>query len=331
MKVGFRRAVIVFILSAFVAAFVVCSFIFSFNYIGRPFPGFLVYPNLIVSPFSMSRWLPPTEGVSYPWVLDSIDSKPLRSSGDMEGALSSLKQGEIHLFTLIKGSERMVKGFPVAIFRLSDFLGTCGSLFLSVMIIVATGIVVGTIHAGITSLWLFFFCLCLAGWMGTLPDWMISHRIPWALSLFTSLTPAAFFGLALFYPSPLTPMRRHQMLIAAALIILVSPIFFLFIHNLHSPESYVKIDTLLAFLCVFSCFACIIRLAFSTSSKETRDREIARFAFIGLIISAGIGLIPLAVILYFFHTAYGLAANSVILVILPPCSLAWALWRARAL
>lgn len=139
---GVKRAIAVCSLSAPVLAAAICSIACSLGFLGRPFPGFLSYPNLLVSPFYLSGWIAPQEGAVYPWALESVDSAGIHTAKELERTLSSMSPGEIHVFTFKKGDDRMTKGLPMTIFHLSDYLGACGLMALSGLTMIAIGIVV---------------------------------------------------------------------------------------------------------------------------------------------------------------------------------------------
>lgn len=317
----------VLLLSTPVMALLLCSMVYSYQYVGRPFIGFLMFPNLLISTFYAPWWLAPKEGVLYPWVLDSIDSKPLRSASDLDGSLSSMNPGEIHLVALKSGNEKMSKGLPVVVFRLSDYLGVCGPMLVSGFLTIVIGILVGILLPGSPAVWsVLFFCLSLGGFVGTAPDWSVSHRIPLILLLFSTMTPASAMDLALFFPSPLPGVRWYHGLIPVGIGLFIS---LMFLMSLPYPETYAKVDTINGIFIGLSWIAYAGRLVgLGRSLPDKKDREIARISLLGGITPFAFALLPVLITIFIFHTPYALYAFSLLFTVFPPAAMAWALWRA---
>lgn len=326
MLSAMKKAAITVAPGSSVAALMVWSFLSSWSCIGRPFLGFLVYPNLLVAPLYLPWWIPPQEGGIYPWTLESIDAMQVHSFGEMDTILATLTPGDIHMLTLRKGNDRRVKGFPVTIFHTSDFLGICGPLFVASLILIAIGIFVGiSAPRGPPSWSLSAFCLFLAGWMGTYPDWLVSHRIPVALLLFCSFSPAAVAGLALSFPFPLARLRGRSWPVPLIVCIIGSTVFILFLLSLPSTTRYAWVDTLNTALVVLYISLLGLRLTkIVISAQDPRKRRIARISLVGGLIPFGL-MFPFVVVQFFFHTPFFLFAFVPPLTALFPAAMAWGL------
>lgn len=327
-----KKAALSICLSVPVWTAILCSLAFTVSEVGKPFPGFLVYPNLLVSPMDLPWWLPPKEGVSYPWILDRFDAEHLSSAEDLDRTLASVERGEIHMFTFTKGGERLVKGFPITGFLFSDFQLLCGPFLATGIIVAAIGVLTGVFLHGSPGAWsLVFFCLFTGGLLGTVPDIMLSHRMPWAHLFFTSVAPATGLGMALSFPSPVKWMRGRQAIIPFIVIAAALPVFILFLLTLPSPESYVKIDTLNAFLAILSVIACFIKFAVAATSPVQKDQIIAKYTLLGVFFPFMVVMIPFAAVLYIFHVPMGFFVFLIPILVIPPGVMAWALHKTSAL
>lgn len=322
-----KKAVTTAVLSAPVILLTLASLYCSMGNIGRPFGGFLVYPNLLVSPLYLPWWIPPQENVIYPWALDSVDSVSIRSSTGLEAILSRTAPGEVHIFTFSQGEQRTNKGLPIAVFRASDFWGVCGPMGFTALALSAIGIfLLFRVPWSAASWSVFFLCQFLGGWMGTHMDWMVSHRIPWALLLTVSMTPASAMAVALLYPSPAFPLgRRGYFIVLSLLAALGLGDFILFTQALPSPQRYARVDTLNAGLIGLSVIGIGFRLMWSAASPRAADRAAARTVILWGLSPFAFAMIPFAAFLYFFHIPYGLFTFSMPLAVLPPAAMAWAL------
>lgn len=319
-----KKAFIPLVVSAPVLALVTMSFVFSLGFVGRPFPGFLVYPNLLISPFHLPGWLPSQEGVFYPWVLDSMDSLPMGSSRELSRSLVSVRQGDIHLFTFRQGNERVVKGLLIVTFRWLDFVGVCGTLFVTGIVIIAVGA-----YASLRMPWdrmpwpLIFFCLSLGGQLGYLPDWMVSHRFPWVLPFFSSMAPSFALGTLFSFPSSMKGLQGRGWIVPCASVCLGSAIFALYLFA-SSPERYVVTDMLVTGLFViFAVFFGLRMTHLATSSPHVKERRIARICLLVGYAPSVLIIGPIGFILYFFHFPYSLFTFSIPLAVLLPGAMAW--------
>lgn len=323
-----RRALFVG-LTAAVLAVVVISFVSSLAGVNRIFPGFLVYPNLLVSPFYLPRWIPPQEGIAYPWTLEAVDSTALHSAAELDAALSSLASGEIHLFTFRKDRDRVTKGFPVTTFGSADFFTLCGSMFIAGLFIIAVGICAGFIvHRTAAPQVLFLACLAQGGWMGALPDWMVSHRIPLVLPFFVSMATAFTVGYPLFLPFPWPKLTgRHQVIALPGLVALGVVLFALFLPALTDTNFYLRMDSLTVVLLAV-CWALyagrLVRIL--TSTPQGRDHSMARTSFAGFFVSAFLG-VPFVFLVYFSHISFPFMPIFPLLSVIAPASVAVALWK----
>lgn len=327
-----KKVIITMIISAPVLILVGLSVVFAIGAVGRPFPGFLVYPNLLISPHYLPGWLPPEEGITYPGALDSIDSVHLRSAQDQDAILAVMTPGDVHLFTIVKGEDRVVKGLPIVRFQPTDLLGICGPLMASALIVLATALFIGaSIPSCPASRSLFAFCLSLGGWMGTLPDWTISHTIPLALPFFVSMTSGALTSLYLSFPSPSGRCQRRPALIPVIGGIVGFCIFALYALSISSPSGYAVIDSMYTGLLTILWVSFGVRLARTWGpAADGKDRLIARVSLWRGFIPFGILMVPL-VFFFLFHIRYGLHAFSLPLMCIPPVAMAWALYKGSRL
>lgn len=233
------------------------------------------------------------------------------------------------MFVFAEGIDRMVRGLPIDIFRFTDFIGVSGPFLVAALLITIAGVFVGSCLPWTSgSLSVFFLCMALEGWMGTYPDWIVSHRIPWAQLFFAAMTPASAFAVAAFFPSPLPFVRNHAFLVVLSLLCEGITVFTLFSLSLSSPEQYAHMDTLNGGLCLVSGISFGIRMSLIVaSSPDARNREAARISLLQGLFPFALASIPFLMIVFFFHTSYALISFSVPLVALPPLAMARALYK----
>ena len=112
----------------------------SLDWIGRPFPGFLLMENRVVPSVSGYDW--PQADIFHSQVL-AIDGEPVSSVADIYARVAGRPPGSTFEYDLLRGGERFRVSLPSRIFQWRDYVAVYGILLLIALINLVLGGIVG--------------------------------------------------------------------------------------------------------------------------------------------------------------------------------------------
>lgn len=128
----------------------------AFQWVNKPFAGFLMHRRLVVSVTGVPSWTGIRAGLRPADKILQIDRNPVVSVKDLEKATRSKEVGTLIEYTVQRGERVFSVSAPTMLFSFSDFLMTFGSSLLMGVIFLAIGTVVFILKPDIVVSWLFF-------------------------------------------------------------------------------------------------------------------------------------------------------------------------------
>ena len=264
----------------------------STSLVGRPFPGFLISSNGVVSAFGSDDWPGVHAGLDAWDVVRSVNGRPVRSAAGILEAVRGEPVGTPIRYGIQRGSRRFEAVVPSRLFGLRDFVREPLPWILTGVFVGGSALFLYAIRPGAatfgfavfgTAIGVSFFRLDLFGGGG--------GRLFQAVLPFV---PAALVHLALVFPRRASWLVRSPRLlwipygISAAIGTARAAFFF------DSPGLWTRLDQLsFAYAGVASVFLLGSFTWRAFRSPEIADRERARIVLLGLlpaIVAAGTGL-----------------------------------------
>jgi signal transduction histidine kinase len=103
----------------------------SLEWIGRPFNGFFMTRNRVVTPIALKHWSGPKAGVPYRSQLVAIDGQPVESVTQAIEAARQAGPGRVLNYTFARQGKRVTVPIPVVTFTSFDHFTIFGSYFLN--------------------------------------------------------------------------------------------------------------------------------------------------------------------------------------------------------
>lgn len=203
--------VLVALLAVF-AVFVPCT-INGLDWIGRPFPGFLVLQNGIVVSMGRSDWARLGSRRTQWTRLLAVDGQPVSSGRELHQVLERADPDEPLAYTFRQGTESFRLALPARPFDLGDFLGVFAPMLgIGLLVILAGAFVALRRPDAPEARALFAVCVSLGLAAITGPD---QYSPCWFVPLFflgVAAVAPAFVHLALVYPQRSRLLRHGRRL-----------------------------------------------------------------------------------------------------------------------
>jgi len=291
-KKGVSReaALIAFLALVCAGIFLTCVFN-SLQWIGKPFPGFLLMDNRVVPAAGLPQWTGLQAGKIFMCELVAVDGHPVQSSQWLREYIASMTPGKALQYTFHRGDETLELSIPVMLFTGKDFLLLFVFYFMNGFAFIVVGFVVRIIRPGNpASLGMFLLGLC-AGLFATTgcdlygPHWFFRLHV-----LMECCMPAAIVHLALVFPEMSRRVRERPALLAlpylAALVLAAYYEIFLY-----HPGRYVLSHNLATYAFGFAMAFMLVMITLryiQTANMLTKQRIRVLFLgyFTGLAIPA---------------------------------------------
>jgi signal transduction histidine kinase len=196
----------------FIALFLIGgTFVASFHWISRPFPGFFLHENLTVGPYFLPGW---TGGVAGVRALDrvvAVDGRVLQQRGDLYDLVKRSPPGSRFLYHVIRDSQSLEFVIPSMTLSLHDWFLSFGVYVVMGMAFLIIGVAPYYFNASSpAALPLCFMVMAVFIWFETTFDFMTAGTLPKELRILgLALTPSAAVHLALLLKSGKPLGRSH--------------------------------------------------------------------------------------------------------------------------
>jgi sigma-B regulation protein RsbU (phosphoserine phosphatase) len=185
----------------------------ALQWVGQPFPGFFLDPNLVVSESWDESWTGPQAGLHHRDRVLSVNGEPVNSSQEVIKLARARGKGAVLTYTVQRGAETEEIAIPTMGFRWRDFVLFFAAVYVSGLAYLLLGLLVYTqcpdVDVGRVFL---LFCLSFAAFAVTLFDMLTDHTFSrlWVLAL--PFVPATMLHLTLIFPERYQAIRRRPYL-----------------------------------------------------------------------------------------------------------------------
>lgn len=197
---------------------VVGALLSSLQWVNRSFPGFFVYANLTVAPYSLPQWTGRGEGLRFLDRVVAVQGEPLNNSQTLYDAVRAAPPGSKFSYTVENEGQIVQLTIPSMRFTFHDWLLSFGTYLLAGLGFLVIGFTPFYMRAASPAAApLFFMVSAVFVWFAATFDFMTTHYLPKEVRVFAlTLTPSAalHLGLALIGGfDGLKRARRHLYLI----------------------------------------------------------------------------------------------------------------------
>jgi signal transduction histidine kinase len=194
-----QRRLFLFITGVLVVLLVGQTLTSSSRWLNQNFPGFFVYQNLAVGPYSLSGWSGAAAGLQSLDRIVSVDGRMVRERGELYAHVRTLAPGTAVRYQIDRATERVEIVVPTKVFALRDWLLSFGIYVLIGLAFLAIGVMPYIYRSSsLVALPLCFMVLTVFIWFQATFDFMTDNALPKELRIFAlCLTPSAAIHLAL--------------------------------------------------------------------------------------------------------------------------------------
>lgn len=303
----------------------------STKFVNRPFPGFLLLNNMMISQVSLEHWtINSNEDVnSYDKVL-AVNGRDVQKATELYDVVANSPEGTSFTYKLENNNEIYSENVPSVIFKTGDYIEVFFIQFIVGLIILLTGIIVFALKPEfITSKILLLFCICVANWFVLDFDYQTTFSLVYDVNLaylFQIFTPGLVIILAFVFPKPIRLFEKYKELMLVPVLFSLS-LFLLQNHFKGNPVIWEKLDTVLWLYIAVSTLFLTSYLAYGYyNSEDPLYKQRALVALIG----SGFGFFAPAALAFFFVLFGYVNINFLTLPLLFfPVSLAYAIVKHK--
>ncbi|HEY3185999.1 MAG TPA: hypothetical protein VGJ70_00900, partial [Solirubrobacteraceae bacterium] len=196
-------------LSLAAAALSIAAIAGSIAHIGRGFPGFIVWDNLVVVALGRPGWSGIAAEVPFRSRVVAVDDHTVRSRGELTARLEAQPVGTVHAYTFETVEGREARAVPSMIFTLGDYVATMGVYALNGLVFLVAGLAVFYLKPESRQARALLAFGVVYGLMAVVcVDLFTAGRLDPVYFIVQGLCPAALLHLALTFPEPRRPVKR---------------------------------------------------------------------------------------------------------------------------
>ena len=304
------------------------TLIASFQWINRPFPGFFLYANLAVGPYSLPQWSGKREGLKFLDHVVAVQGKPITHPKALYDLVRRYPAGYQFQYTVEKRGKPFQLMIPSMNFSFHDWLLSFGIYLLTGTGFLAIGFIPFYLRStSPAAAPLFFMVSAIFLWFTTTFDSMAAQMLPKELRIFAfTLTPSVGIHLGLLLTKGRNGHKDHWLYLS--LIYGISILLGLFYAStFHGPLEIWHWALRVSY--GYSCLGALIFLALLWAAlrrpKSVLERSRLRVVLIGAIL--GFFLPTLGTVLtsfFYWEVPYNLL---LIPTVFFPLSVAYALLK----
>ncbi|MGH7899922.1 MAG: sigma 54-interacting transcriptional regulator, partial [Candidatus Binatia bacterium] len=277
-----RRAVwLLFCAFAALAAFVTVR---SIGFVGKPFAGFLMSPNGMVSLFAADDWTGVVAGLDAWEVIREVDGRPVTRSAEVLEIVRRRPPGTVFRYRVLgRDGERSVE-VPSMLFRTSDFLGEELPFLVTAVAFALAGLLIYVTRPGWANFGFAVFGMAIGAAL-LRADFFIEAALgAYLLQWMLPLVAAALFHLGLVFPDRPRILRRHPLLLVTPYAVSFGLGALRAAWLFRAPELWVALDKVaFAYTGIASLFLVGMFLYWARRASEQDARERARVVLWGLL------------------------------------------------
>ncbi|HZX13978.1 MAG TPA: ATP-binding protein [Thermodesulfobacteriota bacterium] len=313
-------ALIIVIFSAFISIY---SLIQAVKWIERPFPGFLLYRNLIVAEVSLSHWTGHKGDLkSYDKIVD-LEGRRISSADEVYSIVTNEPIGTPINYTISRDNKLITLTIPTMKFELVDFLLIFSAVYFVGVVFLIIGILVYYLKPNLDSSKVFLMaCFSIGFWFISIFDTQSTYSLYNIPFLGLVIAPAFFIHLAFVFPSK---KKDHSIILFSYLLCFLLVILHIVYFN--SQNIWARTERLFWLYVLSSSLVFLISIIItyhksSFALDKQRSQVILLGSFMGFFLPA-LG----AVILVLFRISN--LSNLAIPVIFFPISIAYAIVKHK--
>ena len=286
-----RRAVwLLFCAFAVLAAFALTR---ALSFVGKPFPGFLMYPNCMVSLFGSDEWSGVRAGIATWDVIREVDGRPVSSAGEVHELVRAAPPGTTFRYGVRRHGQTVIVAAPSMRFGERDFATESLPFFVTGVVFALAGLAIYLARPGRANFGFAVFGMAIGAGLLRV-DFFVRSSGAYPLQFVLPMVAAALLHLSLVFPRRPNLVRRRPAILllpyafAVVLGLLRAALVF------RAPEVWVRLDQVaFAYAAGASLF---LAGMFADSARRAPDhvvRERARVVLWGLapaVLSAVAGL-----------------------------------------
>jgi signal transduction histidine kinase len=307
------------------------SLIQGFRSIGKPFPGFLLYNNLLVSQVTLPSWSQRGKSglESYDQII-KVDGREVSRSYAAYDIVAEKPIGTPITYLLSRDSDLIEATLPSMKFTISDYLQVFGIEFVTGLIFLAIGALVYLLKPNLLSSKVFLMlCSSIAIWFIEDFDYQTNYSLIYLVNvsyLAQILSPSFLIYLSLVFPSEKVLYKKYPRIILLPFLF-SSSLFISQLIFLNNPPMWIKVDTV---MWCYLIFAALTMLASVTVSYLKPDSELNKQRAQVVLIGAVLGYF-LPAVAALIVVSYGASNISyvAVLVLFFPLSIAYAIAKHK--
>ncbi len=316
------------VLAFLLLIFCIGNFVLGITWIGRSYPGFFFYGNMVVTDI--------TPGVENGEQLTRFKDRVLEANGLPVGSPSELLHitdalpvGTNVEYTIERNGSSFKVGIPVQAFNVRDFIQMFGVIFLMGAVFFVIGALVLRIKANARESRAFFlFCAAICVWFIGSFDAQASHIMEQIVFFAWIFSPVAGIHLMFIFPSDTRIKASAQNIISLVFLFISAMLFILQYIFFHSYDVWKYINTVTWMYVVLSTFifpASSLMTYLHPASALAKQR--AQIILLGCIFGLLVPALTVAGITVFnINLPYNLMALPVVIF---PLSIAYAIVKHK--
>ncbi len=313
-------ALIIVIFSVFISIY---SLIQAVKWMERPFPGFLLYRNLIVAEVSLSHWAGYKGDLkSYDKIVD-LEGRMVSSADEVYSIVTNEPISTPINYTISRGNRLITLTIPTMKFELVDFLLIFGAVYFVGVVFLIIGILVYYLKPNLDSSKVFLMaCFSIGFWFISIFDTQSTYSLYNIPFLGLVIAPAFFIHLAFVFPSK---KKDHSIILFSYLLCFLLVILHILYFN--SQDIWVRAERLFWLYVLFSASIFLISMIITyLKSSFALDKQRAQVILVGSFMGFFLPALG-AVILVLFRISN--LNNLAIPVIFFPISIAYAIVKHK--
>ncbi len=258
------------------------------KWIRQPFPGFFLYENMTVGPYSLPGWTGGTAGLQALDLVVSVDGREAADRGELYDLVRKAPPGTKHQYGIIRDGQRQL--LSISSMNLSFhqwFLSFGLFLVVGVAFLIIGAIPYRSCASSPATLPLCGMGMAVFVWFGTIFDCVAAGNLPVELRFFAlTLTPSTALHMALIMKTGRSVWRRYPVLLVLIYAIALA------IGALNTATFYGSLDHWIyafRFGYLYLCSAAIVFLLILTLALRNGSSDLARSRLRVILVGAVLG------------------------------------------
>ncbi len=216
-----QRRLLFFITALLVLLLLGQTVVLSSRWLNQSFPGFFVYHNMTVGPYSLPGWGGAAAGLQSLDRIISVDGRMLSDRRELYSHVRNLRADTNVRYQVMRGNQQLDIIIPAKVFVLRDWLLSFGIYVVIGLAFLVIGVMPYFYRASSpVALPLCFMVMAVFIWFQTTFDFMTEGWLPKEIRIFAlCLTPSAAIHLALLLRQNSPSASPHWLIIASLYVI----------------------------------------------------------------------------------------------------------------